>query len=168
MPEYDSGNKIAPQNPQKTPRKGRITKVTQQITHAELHSGPLPSADMLRKYNEVLPGAAERIFNMAERQSEHRMLLERTVVVGDTKRADKGLWIGAGVAVLFLGGAIACVLTGHDWAGVAFGAIDIGSVLYVFIHTNRMRQAEREQKAESMKLIRPDIVPSENQKPDSE
>jgi uncharacterized membrane protein len=163
MPENDSGNKIAPQNPRKAPKKSRITRVIQHVEHAELHSGPLPSADMLRKYNEVLPGAAERIFNMAERQSEHRMVLERTVVVGDTKRADKGLLIGAAVAFVVLVGAITCILMGHDVAGGVIAAIDIGSIVYVFVHTNRVRQEERVQKAKSMALIRPDTIPPEQQ-----
>lgn len=46
--------------------------------HLELHrtefkfSGPLPDAFTLRQYEEILPGAADRCFKMAEEQAEHR------------------------------------------------------------------------------------------------
>lgn len=38
---------------------------------------------MLKQYDEVLPGAAERILKMAEEQSTHRKQLERKVIDGD-------------------------------------------------------------------------------------
>lgn len=39
-------------------------------------SGPLPHPDILAKYEEVYPGAASKIFQMAEEQAEHRRKME--------------------------------------------------------------------------------------------
>lgn len=41
----------------------------------EIRSGPLPAAEELQRYNEVHPGAAERIFRMAEKEQDqaHRL-----------------------------------------------------------------------------------------------
>jgi uncharacterized membrane protein len=37
------------------------------LLHQEFHAGPLPSPDTLKKYNDILPDAADRIFKMAEK-----------------------------------------------------------------------------------------------------
>lgn len=49
------------------------------------HSGPLPDPDTLQRYEQVLPGLAERILVMAEKQSEQRQGLERAVVLNGIK-----------------------------------------------------------------------------------
>lgn len=47
-----------------------------QITQTQLITqewqGPVPSPDQLAKFEQVLPGAAERIFRMAEKEQEQR------------------------------------------------------------------------------------------------
>ena len=45
-----------------------VKKQGQIITarRIQVSSGPLPSPQILEHYNQILPGAAERIFNMAE------------------------------------------------------------------------------------------------------
>jgi len=171
MPNQDQGNANLPEKPQgqsesdpKTPHV-KIQKTTE--IHSETYIGPLPHPNLLRQFDEIVPGSAERIINMAENQSAHRIFLERTVVVGDNKRADKGLWIGASIAAIVLAGSITCILTGHDWAGAALGAIDIGSIVYIFVHTNRTRQDERVQKSKSMKSIRPELPAPKEQEQQS-
>jgi Predicted membrane protein (DUF2335) len=47
---------------------------------AGFYSGPLPPAEQIRAYEDVLPGSADRILRMAEHQQEHRMELERVTV----------------------------------------------------------------------------------------
>ena len=60
--------------------------------HTEVSfSGPLPPPGVLEGYERVLPGSAERIFTMAEKQLEHRLHLEKVVVEGGSKRADMGI-----------------------------------------------------------------------------
>ena len=51
------------------------------MTAAAVHfSGPIPPPELLIKYNDALPGGAERIMAMAENQSQHRQQLERLVI----------------------------------------------------------------------------------------
>ena len=38
----------------------------------ELFQGPIPHPDLLKKYDEVVPGAAERILRLAEEEQQHR------------------------------------------------------------------------------------------------
>ena len=66
------------------------------------HRGPLPAPQTLREYEQILPGVADRIVSQAERQSAHRMELERTVVTSEGRRSWAG-WASAtliGVGVL--------------------------------------------------------------------
>src|SRR5438034_5455816 len=59
---------------------------------AQSFSGPLPPPDALAKFEQVLPGLADRIMKMAEKQSAHRQSIERNVIEGDTRRSWMGLW----------------------------------------------------------------------------
>lgn len=43
-------------------------------------SGPLPSPEILRQYNDAHPGLADRIVVMAEQESVHRREMEKTIV----------------------------------------------------------------------------------------
>src|SRR5882757_310595 len=42
--------------------------------------GPLPPPDILKGYNDAVPDGAERILRMAEKQSQHRMDMEKKVI----------------------------------------------------------------------------------------
>jgi uncharacterized membrane protein len=39
--------------------------------------GPIPPPDLLKKYEDALDGAADRIIKMAEKQSAHRQWMEK-------------------------------------------------------------------------------------------
>ena len=87
---------------------------------------------------------------MAERQATHRQDLERTVVRGDSRRAFCGLFVGAIVALCVLGGAVFLIYNGHDWAGSVIAALDIVSLVSVFVYGSISRRQERIKKSEVM------------------
>ena len=49
-------------------------KVT--LTATMTYSGPMPHPEMLAEYERITPGLADRIVALAERQANHRMMLE--------------------------------------------------------------------------------------------
>ena len=53
-----------------------LALLLQQSVYSEF-SGPLPHPEILAKYENVFPGAAERIFQMAENQANHRRSMEK-------------------------------------------------------------------------------------------
>ena len=72
-----------------------------------VYRGPLPPAAQLKGYEDVLPGAANRIITMAEKQ----------VVAARTRDSLLGI-IGAVIlSVLILVGGVICILANHDTAG---------------------------------------------------
>lgn len=58
-----------------------LSRQTSQTTVVE-YQGPLPTAGQLDKYELVLPGAAERIVTMAEKEQTNRHFLERVGLIG--------------------------------------------------------------------------------------
>jgi uncharacterized membrane protein len=112
-------------------------------TQVQQFQGPLPHPDLLRQYNDIVPGAAERIIALAERQAEHRMTLEKIVIHGDTVRAHWGLVCGLVISLALLGSAIYMAAIGYAWPGAILGAFDIVALAGVFVYGTHSRREER-------------------------
>ena len=63
------------------PALGAIIKLERTFT--KFHAGPLPSSDTLREYEEIYPGAAKMIFEMANRESTTKELLVKGTVINE-------------------------------------------------------------------------------------
>src|SRR4051812_24986466 len=52
---------------------------TIRVVRRELsvHTGPLPPPEVLARYEQIMPGAVELLFRNFERQSQHRMEIEK-------------------------------------------------------------------------------------------
>ena len=61
--------------------------------------GPIPPPQVLQQYNSIVPGAAERILLMAEKQSDHRMDLEKRVVYSNVKKSYVGMGLATVIAL---------------------------------------------------------------------
>jgi uncharacterized membrane protein len=118
--------------------------VVSQITK---FSGPLPPPDQLAKYNQVLPGAADRIMTMAEHQSAHRMELEKLVVSGQLNQSNRGQTLAFIIAILFLIGALTATLLGHDAVGGALGTTAVLGLVATFIAGKWEQSASLQKKA---------------------
>lgn len=125
----------------------------------ETFRGPLPPPELLRQYNEIVPGSAKQILEGAAAQATHRQSLERTTVEGAAKRADRGLNLGFVSFVLLLAAALVCVLTGHDTAGIAFIGIDVAGLVGSFVFGSVRQQRERTQKFEMVHQRLPNGLP---------
>src|SRR5262245_30403851 len=83
------------------------------VRHSQtIHQGPLPTPEAFERYNRVLPGAADRILRMAERQAAHRQDLESRALKGDLVKA----MMGTVLAYITFGGSMfgAVYLLLHD------------------------------------------------------
>ena len=113
-------------------------------------SGPIPPPQVLREYDEILPGLAGRIVAQAERQTEHRISLESKVIESDISRSRQGPICGLIVALACVGGGIITVLYGHDWAGTTIATAAVVALAGVFVYGTAMRRSERTDKAKIM------------------
>lgn len=114
--------------------KRELPEVTRRITQiavSEQFSGPMPHPKHLREYNDILPGAAERIVSMAERNLEHNIDMDRKVIEAEVADRKLGMYLGAGLFGLLIVGAFATlfVTTNPVVPGLFLGTAAIGGVV---------------------------------------
>lgn len=105
-----------------------------RIMRAESHFiGPIPPPDVLGKYEQLIPGSADRIIRMAEKQNNHRLGLEKMMIQGNISRSDYGLKWGYSIAVVFAIGGFYLVIIGKEISGwVALAGAVLPSVIARF------------------------------------
>lgn len=109
-------------SPKRQPQIQAVKHV--QVSHQKLHQGPLPAPEDLQHYDDLLPGAAERIFRMAEIEQQHRheqesksisselstrdllQATEKARIEGVMRSDKRGQYLGAAVSILAILGAI--------------------------------------------------------------
>jgi uncharacterized membrane protein len=128
----------------------KLLQISRQQEVTQSFSGPLPPPLVLREYNEIIPGLAERIVALAEKQTEHRIGIEAKVIGSDISRSWGGLICGFVVALTCVAAGTICILYGHDWAGATLATGAVGGLVYTFIHGTAARKAERTEKAKMM------------------
>lgn len=117
-------------------------KLIQSSSYVVQHSGPLPYPSVLRGYEDILPGAAERIIQMAEKEQEHRFEIDEKCQHTDSRDSLLGI-LGAiimGLACLGAGVLIAKVSSGATGAvfGAILGASGIAAIVGTFLRGTKV------------------------------
>lgn len=94
----------------------------QQVTR----SGPLPAPDDFSRYEQIHPGAAKMILDMANQESEHRRAMEAKAMLRSHREAVIGQTFGL---LIGLGGLIATVMLGYFDQGTAASFVGSGTLL---------------------------------------
>lgn len=123
----------------------------------EHYSGPLPSPDYFRQYNEILPGAAERILLMAERQSDHRRLMQQKALdaevadsVSQRRETRRGQYFAFCLcAFIVLSGLIVNIVV-NPIAGTIVSLSGLAGLASTFIRTQK---PDKEEKADMPKEV---------------
>lgn len=116
------------------------------VRQSQTFSGPLPHPEILKKFDEVVPGAAERIIKMAEDQSAHRKDLEKKVIESDIARSKWGQVLGFLIAIIGLGVSALVSVYGNAIAGGIIGIGTLASLVGVFMYGAKTRSEERTEK----------------------
>jgi uncharacterized membrane protein len=119
--------------------------IASKVTKASFRS-PIPPPEILKRYNEIIPNGAERILNMAEEQSRHRMAMEKDTIKEEQRQSSKGQNFGfiIGAVGLLIAGALA--YNGHDWFAGILGTTTLGSLVGTFIYGKKSQQNDLSQK----------------------
>ena len=115
-------------------------------TSVQAFSGPLPPPEILKQFNDIVPGAAERIIKMAEDQSLHRRDLESRVIESDISRSKWGQVLGFCIAICGLGASVIVAIYGSAIAGGVIGVGTLASLVGVFMYGSKSRDTERDKK----------------------
>ncbi len=103
------------------------------VSHQQLWQGPLPPPNLLKEYNEAFSNGAERIFREVQRQTTHRIELEKVVIPEQQRQSKRGQLFGLIVAISFLAAAFILIALGHGLYGTIIGSIDIVALVTVFV-----------------------------------
>lgn len=133
--------------------KGRANVPANQNRPTEVRTmtvreGPIPTPDELFQYNQLIPGAADRIIAMAEREQAARMNLEdmgqradirhREALVSAQRETARGAFrsdligqvLGWSLAVSCIAGAVYLSLRGASpWMSVALVSLPVASII---------------------------------------
>jgi uncharacterized membrane protein len=149
--ESSENSEISPVRPHSLPQGEGTGQIMASITRS-VYQGPIPPPEILKGYDLVKPGFAERIFVMAESQSKHRMQLEKTVITGDHLKSWVGLFLGFFVACGVFYGSYDLVKRGHDAAGTALGGSALAVLVGIFVRAGSQRSRERIEKSKPIEL----------------
>lgn len=104
-------------------------RVLQVIAEVSPHHGPIPPPETFQAYDTILPGAADRILSMAEREQAHRMEWERTAIEAESRNSTLGLSLGITALLLLVAGALGALLLGSPTvAGLFVGTTALGLI----------------------------------------
>lgn len=125
----DSGSEVeggTPASPVASEDQSKLDPGVQAaILQLERHefSGPLPPPEVLARYNEALPGGAERIVALAEEQASHRRRMEA-----------RGQVLLFAVVLVALVGGIGLIALGENAAGLVPVIAAIGGLGSLFVY----------------------------------
>jgi uncharacterized membrane protein len=107
--------------------------VVEQLTRIavrEQFSGPMPHPKHLREYEDILPGAAERILSMAEQNIAHMKKMDEDSLEAEVDDRKRGMRYGAGLFGLLIVLAFASlfVTDSEIVPGMFLGAVTIGGI----------------------------------------
>ncbi len=132
------------------PQGNEKREYIQLDAHYERTSGPIPPPGMMRGYEDVLPGSADRILSMAEFAQRHRARYE-----------NQGMLLAFVVALILIALSAYAVSLGFAWqsVGVVIGSIASTAGTFIYSNHNRARRQElRERRAALQTAIRPGIA----------
>lgn len=96
-------------------------QVIASMVMSKSHSGPLPSAEELQKYEGVQQGLAERIVIMAETEQSHRHQFDNKAVASYDRRGTYSLILG----LVLIGTAVYALFLGLPIAAIPLGVIGV-------------------------------------------
>jgi len=109
----------------------------QLIASQTFFQGPLPSPEILEKYNKLHPGAVERIFVMAETQTKHRQEIEIKTLDRDFILQTRGQIFGFVTCLVTLLGGITLLALSKSIVGMATLVSSLGILIGSNIYTRQ-------------------------------
>ena len=97
-----------------------------------MYVGPLPPANEFASYDQALPGAAERILTIAEKEVEHRHKNETKIVDHSVKKSGRGQIFAFLIALISLGLVFFSLLNGEPLGTIVPAVIALSSLAAVF------------------------------------
>lgn len=164
--ESEEGPTVPPDSGEETPKQGREraeadlmpadeppdskpVEFPQEEGLAILHEtyvGTLPHPEHLQRFEDTLPGAADRIISMTEAQSAHRREMETLALKSRLKFESRGQWLAASITLAIVIGGFWVISKGHSLEGVApmISAMVVLAGVFIFGRRKRNQRSKNE------------------------
>ncbi|HUW42316.1 MAG TPA: DUF2335 domain-containing protein [Rectinemataceae bacterium] len=116
------------------------------VNSYSINNSILPRPEDLERIEALSPGATTKIVGLLEEQTHHRQELEKFVIAGDSRRADKGQTYAFILGMVGLLGGFTLIALGKEGLGIAAVITAIGTLLTAFFGGNALRKGERQKK----------------------
>jgi uncharacterized membrane protein len=123
--------------------KGQKDQIVERLTRitSERFQGPIAHPRHLREYEEILPGAAERILAMAESELRHSQEMQVRVVDAEVNNVKSGRAYGFSALVLIISAAGGAAYLDQIAIALAFLGTGVLGIITTLV-TGRRNQRE--------------------------
>lgn len=140
-------------------KKNQISRrdLTQVAQTQELiflsRSSPLPPPKELMEYEEIMPGITQKFMTAFEKQQDHRMELEKTVINADVSRMKLGQIFAFILGFTAILGGLFLLIKGLSIAGFSVLVGTTATLVGAFLYGKAENRKERENKARENPVI---------------
>ena len=104
------------------------------VIQSEFTSGPLPSPSLFGKYDEILPGSANRILEHFEREQHHRHGQENRALDFQNKWVSRGQHLGFTLGISAIIGSAVCAYFGQTLVAIfVVGGASLAAIVAAWI-----------------------------------
>ncbi|MDR3667304.1 MAG: DUF2335 domain-containing protein [Ignavibacteriaceae bacterium] len=101
-----------------------------------------PSPEKLKEYESVIPGLAQKMVCHAERQTAHRIEMEKELVISNIRKSYMGLIFGFLIGVTGIGGGMYLTAIGFNVIGIMFSSGTLVSLVMTFIYGSQSKKGK--------------------------
>ena len=121
------------------------TSMVLEVIQEEFFSGPIPHPRHLKAYEDICPGAADRILRMTEKTVDANNAIPAQIISAQSKYRMRGLTLGFLALIVIITGAAVCAVFDQTEIAAAFLAIGVAGVVSSFINGRQSKVANSEE-----------------------
>ena len=107
------------------------------LTQTTAWTGPLPNPEALARFEEILPGSADRIIRMAEEEGAHQRSIQKQDLLVSARIQFTGMAVGGVLCLLSLVLGYMLGSNGHTVAAGAMLGIPVASIIVAMIRVGQ-------------------------------
>jgi hypothetical protein len=126
-------------------RNGSVTQESYVATH-EIRLGPIPSSEEIEQYARLYPDSPRIFFQAYENQVNHRITLEKQVILGDNRRANIGQIFSFIIVMSVIATGTFLIYRDKDIVGIAAIIGALVALVSSFLSGSILRKNDRDNK----------------------
>ena len=101
------------------------------------YHGPIPHPNIIKQFEEILPGSADRILKLSENEQKHRQNLEKKAVDHQIRIETLGLLFGFILALIIIAGGVYLLINDKSAKGFSLIIGGIAAIITPFIFSKK-------------------------------